>query len=533
MAVRNDHVVDSIHSLIYMEKRGGSRGYRRDLVTENIPHKVRKYVFCSHCQGISKKPRFSKDNSYCTVCSIDVCATFDVIVEEFIQQLKCRCPLSTRGCDWVGQLLDIENHMSVCGNLKIECGIGCGRVLERCDITRHHVLCPLRTQASKAERPIKFCQEHANREMIYPKKEVLDNPTGCLIGRHMVEQQDIRLLKSEVNRLREKSEREELETSRKIQCLTRNGVNLQWKVWTLFLLFVTVIAIILSLLHTQGYLHANIMLVNESTHSNKQDIQSVKQATKSSKQDIQSVKQSTESNKQDIQFVKQSTESNKQDIQFVKQSTESSKQDIQSVKQSTESNKQDIQSVKQSTESNKQDIQSVKQSTESNKQDIQFVKQSTESNKQDIQSNKRSILSHEQLTYSLLSRGIYLHEYIEDRDMTLQGVEWIHRTVKGETIYGPTFHMRECKLRLHVLSKRNQLDVEYYVTRLEGRYDVTSSCHITGFVVYLVNALDSTESSFRHKTHDIRLGVRDQYKIETKYFTKDGIRILKVYFDVE
>ena len=86
---------------------------------------------------------------------------------------------------------------------------------------------------------------------------------------------------------------------------------------------------------------------------------------------------------------------------------------------------------------------------------------------------------------------------------------------------------------LSCLLEWNQLDVEYYVTRLEGRHDVTSSCHITGFVVYLVNALDSTESSFRHKTHDIRLGVRDQYKIETKYFTKDGIRILKVYFDVE
>ena len=305
MAVRNDHVVDSIPSLIYMEKIGRSRGYRRDLVTENIPKKVRNYVFCSNCQGISKKPRFSNDKCYCTVCSTDICATFDVIVEEFVLQLKCRCPLSIRGCDWVGQLRDIDNHMSVCGNLKIECGIGCGRVLERCDITRHHVLCPLRTQASKAERPIKFCQEHTDGEMIFPKKEVLDNPTGCLTGRHMVEQQDIRLLKCEFDKLREKSEREELETSRKIQCLTRNGVNLQWKVWTLFLLFVTMIAIILSLLHTQGNLHADIMLVNESTHFNKQDIQYVKQATKSSKQDIQSVKQSIESNKLDIQSVKQ------------------------------------------------------------------------------------------------------------------------------------------------------------------------------------------------------------------------------------
>ena len=190
--------------------------------------------------------------------------------------------------------------------------------------------------------------------------------------------------------------------------------------------FVTVMVIILSLLHTQGDLHADILLVNELTLSNKQFIHS-----------------------------------NELSIRL-------------------------------------------------NKQDIQSVKQSTWSNKQAIRSNKQSVLSHEQLTFSLLSRGTYLHEYIEDRDMTLQGVEWIHRTVKGETIYGPTFYMRECKLRLHMLSKRNQLDVEHYVTRLEGRYDVISSCHITGFVVYIVNALDSTESSSRHRTHDVWLGVRDQ-----------------------
>ena len=70
--------------------------------------------------------------------------------------------------------------------------------------------------------------------------------------------------------------------------------------------------------------------------------------------------------------------------------------------------------------------------------------------------------------------------------------------------------MRECKLRSHVLSKRNQFDVEHYVTRLAGRYDVTNSCHITGFVVHIVNAFDSTESSSRDRTHDVWLGVRDQ-----------------------
>ena len=79
-------------------------------------------------------------------------------------------------------------------------------------------------------------------------------------------------------------------------------MNLQWKVWTLFSLFVTVMAIVLTLLHTRRrqYTLISLLCPNKLTHSNKQDNQSVKQSRESNKQDIQSVKQSTESNKQDI-----------------------------------------------------------------------------------------------------------------------------------------------------------------------------------------------------------------------------------------
>ena len=440
MAMKDNLVTDSILSLIYVEKRGESKGYRRDIVTEKIPNNIRKYVFCSHCEGISRKPRFSDNGIYCTVCSIDICGTFDAIVEEFVLQLKCRCPLSTRGCDWIGQLRDIEKHMTVCGKLKTVCGIGCGRVLERCDRTRHHVLCPLRIHASKANRHI-TCQEHTDEESIYPNKEVLDkHSTGFLFGHHMSLLQEIHQLKSEINKLRDKSEGDKCSISGQIENLERRNVNIQWKVWLLFGIVAVGVAIFISLLHSERDLHADIQLVSESTQSNKLSILSLEQY-------------------------------------------------------------------------------------------IQLNKQGIQSNKQDIQSNKKSIQSHEQLTYYLLSRGTHLHEYIEDRDKTLQGVEWIHRAVKGEAIYGPTFYVGKCKLRLHVASKK--IDIDYYVTRLEGRSDVTSSCHITGFVVYVVNALDSTESSSQHKTHDVKLGVRDEYKFYTKFFNKEGIRILKVYFDVK
>ena len=48
----------------------------------------------------------------------------------------------------------------------------------------------------------------------------------------------------------------------------------------------------------------------------------------------------------------------------------------------------------------------------------------------------------------MLSRDTYLHECIEDRDMTLQGVNGFIEESKSETIYGPIFYMTRMQTQI-------------------------------------------------------------------------------------
>ena len=60
--------------------------------------------------------------------------------------------------------------MGVCGKLRIDCEVGCGEVLERCETDKHFKKCPLRreqceycgeeVQAFKANRHILSCLRH-------------------------------------------------------------------------------------------------------------------------------------------------------------------------------------------------------------------------------------------------------------------------------------------------------------------------------------------------------------------------------------
>ena len=182
--MRNILKTDSIDSLIYKGKRGEYRGYRRDLLTEETPDNIKKFILCYQCEGISRKPQLADGKTFCTPCSPARHKIVDVRLDEIVLELKSRCPLSTRGCDWLGQLGDIEQHMRVCEKLRIDCEIGCGEVLERWETDEHLKKCPLRrercelcgeeVEASKANRHIALCPRHPDGEVLCPYKEL-----GC------------------------------------------------------------------------------------------------------------------------------------------------------------------------------------------------------------------------------------------------------------------------------------------------------------------------------------------------------------------
>ena len=469
MAVKNLLKTDSIDSLIYKETKGEFRGYRRDLLTEETPDNIKKIIFCCQCGGISRKPRVNDGKTFCTPCSPVKHTIVDSRVDEIVLQLKSRCPLSTRGCDWLGQLGDIEQHIRVCEKLRIDCEIGCGEVLERWETDEHLRKYPLRrerceicgeeVEASKANRHIALCPRNPDGEVLCPYKEL-----GCdvlriqrknldthladnSIGHQKLLLKEIHQLRSENDKLSNVTGRMECDNSKQFQYLKGRDVIVRKRVWMLLAVAVLCIAMLVSFLHTE----------RDRIHVNEHSIQSYNQS-----------------------------------------------------------------------------IQSVEESIQSNKQSI-------ESNKQSIQSHEQSIQSHDQ-SFRFLMSNSYLHDYILDRDKTLQGVEWTHRNVRGETYYGPIFYLGNCKLRLHVyvyLSvSDDRRDAYYYVTRLKGDYDdVSDTCHITYIHLYSVNERYFSWYNVESISVSKKLKVGDEYYINSSFFIYEDItlstRTIRIYFDFE
>ena len=284
--MRNILKTDSIDSLIYKWKRGEFRGYRRDLLTEETPDNIKKFILCSQCEGISRKPKLPDGKTFCSPCSPVKNMIVDSRVDEIVLQLKSRCPLSTRGCDWLGQLGDIEQHMRVCEKLWIDCEIGCGEVLERWETDEHLKKCPLRrekcefcgeeVEASKANRHIALCPKHPDGEVLCPYKEL-----GCDLLRIQRKNLDTHLadnsighqelLLKEIHQLRNAAERKECDNSKKLQYLKGRDVLIHKRVWMLLAVAVLGIAILVSYLHTE---RDRIHVHEQSIQSNKQSIES-------------------------------------------------------------------------------------------------------------------------------------------------------------------------------------------------------------------------------------------------------------------
>ena len=142
---------------------------------------------------------------------------------------------------------------------------------------------------------------------------------------------------------------------------------------------------------------------------------------------------------------------------------------------------------------------------------------------------------------NVASNATSLYDYIQDRDNTLQGVEWTHGNVAGEKYYGPIFYLGTSQLRLYVYvwtsvndGRRN---ASYYIIRLKGDYDdVSNTCRITCIHLYSVNTADNSRYNERNESLSIKLNVGDEYWIDDWRIYVDvtlPIRIIRIYFDIE
>ena len=120
-------------------QEGSLGGYKREILTEKLTEREVAIYKCPRCEGIMKDGSISdKGEQFCACCFKEgEEAHCDAPVRNTILSLKCCCPLSNRGCDWMGKLESVENHLSTCGRMYALCELMCDVVSTRDEMKIH------------------------------------------------------------------------------------------------------------------------------------------------------------------------------------------------------------------------------------------------------------------------------------------------------------------------------------------------------------------------------------------------------------
>ena len=97
-----------------------------------------------------------------------------------IFNLKVKCPLQERGCEWIGTIRESQEHLNKeCKNVDLNCSWGCGKVIER-----HELLDHLQNSCRKRQVICKYCQTAGEFKMISGSHllKCPDYPIACFLG---------------------------------------------------------------------------------------------------------------------------------------------------------------------------------------------------------------------------------------------------------------------------------------------------------------------------------------------------------------
>ena len=155
--------------------RGGYRGYKRDILIEDLSDREITMFVCNRCQGIKREVCTSSGGKqFCSCCKEKGEQTHpNLEMDNMILSFECSCPLITRGCEWLGVLGSCEEHLDMCGYVLETCKLRCGVVLQRDELKVHEKeKCPQRIMKCKhCSRELKSCELATHIEMC-PKMEV-------------------------------------------------------------------------------------------------------------------------------------------------------------------------------------------------------------------------------------------------------------------------------------------------------------------------------------------------------------------------
>ena len=120
MADRCDETLQAVNgrNLCLVEgKSCGYRGYKKEVLIENLSERENTMFVCIRCQGVMRGVCLSSDGiQFCSCCKEGSEQTHpNLQMDNLILSFKCSCPLIERGCKWLGALGGCQEHLDTCG----------------------------------------------------------------------------------------------------------------------------------------------------------------------------------------------------------------------------------------------------------------------------------------------------------------------------------------------------------------------------------------------------------------------------------
>ena len=123
--------------------RGQLAGYKREIVSQQLSNIELQLLVCYFCSGFMRNACNTQAGAAmgCEICvGSGQWAQAVGTVRTMVSNLKCVCPLQSRGCFWEGSLGDVALHLDGCDCLVVACGYsvyGCAQRLRRGDLPSH------------------------------------------------------------------------------------------------------------------------------------------------------------------------------------------------------------------------------------------------------------------------------------------------------------------------------------------------------------------------------------------------------------
>ena len=164
---------DSIPNLLYAQTAESKfGGYKLSLLVDPLPSLAANFLLCSKCNCLLRLAcsDLIQGQFVCEECSGGVNLPPAMPSRATISELKVRCPLAERGCEWAGSLVGLEVHVTSCVFLKIECRNRCGKFLMRLEMEEHNLTncvigeieceyCGVKTRVRLINEHVVSCQE--------------------------------------------------------------------------------------------------------------------------------------------------------------------------------------------------------------------------------------------------------------------------------------------------------------------------------------------------------------------------------------